>query len=113
MSEDELLTGIVEAAASGGWLTYHVRGFHPGIVQGHVGFPDVIAVHAERGLVVAMELKSDSGRVDEAQYRWLDGFRSAGVDARVVRPADYDITVAWLLGDRLIGGDVRVRRARR
>lgn len=107
MTEDELLTGVIEAAASGGWLTFHVRGWHAGIIQGHVGFPDLVAVHRERGLLVAIETKTATGRVDEAQERWLRALRAAGVDARVVRPDDYDELVDWLLGERLI------RRGRR
>lgn len=111
-TEDELLTGLVEAAAAGGWLTYHVRGWHPGIVQGHVGFPDLVCVHAERGLLAFLETKTETGRVDEAQERWLAALRAAGVDARVVRPADYEETWRWLVGDRLIAAG-RGRRAGR
>ena len=109
MTEDELLTGVIEAAASGGWLTFHVRGYHPGIVQGHVGFPDLVAVHRDRGLVVWIETKTATGRVDEAQERWHAALRAAGADVRVIRPDDYDATVEWLLGDRLLRGDRRIR----
>lgn len=102
MSEDDLLTGILGAAAAGGWLWYHVRGWHPGMIQGTVGFPDIVLVHAERRALVFIECKSATGKVDEAQERWLASLRVAGVDARVVRPADYDETWEWLVGDRLI-----------
>lgn len=113
MTEDELLTGLVEAAAAGGWLIFHVRGWHPGIIQGSVGFPDLVAVHAERAALVFIETKTETGRVDEAQVRWHTALRAAGVDMRVVRPADYDETWRWLVGDRLLATGRGTRRAAR
>src|SRR5258708_7888899 len=99
MSEDELLTGLLDAAAAGGWLTHHIRRTDLGLEQGNVGLPDVIAVHRERRAIVVIETKSAIGRVEREQQRWLDAFRAAGIDARVVRPADYDATWEWLVGD--------------
>lgn len=102
MTEDELLEGIVDALAAGGWLYQHVRRSDLAVIQGSVGFPDLVAVHPERGLLVFLELKSATGRVDPAQERWLTSLMVAGMDARVVRPEDYDETWQWLVGDRLI-----------
>jgi hypothetical protein len=102
MTEDELLTGLIDAAAAGGWLWYHVRGWHPGMIQGTIGFPDLVLCHAERRTIAFLECKAERGRVDEAQERWIAALRAAGVEARVVRPADYDETWTWLVGDRLI-----------
>lgn len=107
MTEDELLTGIVDALAAGGWLYQHVRRSDLAVIQGHVGHPDIVAVHPERALLVFLELKTATGRVEEAQRRWIEALAAAGINVRVVRPADYDETWQWLVGDRLI------RRGRR
>lgn len=102
MTEDELLTGVCDALAAGGWLYFHVRRSDVGIVQGNVGFPDLACVHAERGLALFLELKAAAGRVAEWQQRWLDAMRAAGLDARVVRPTDYPALVNEIVGDRLL-----------
>lgn len=102
MTEDELLTGLMDALAAGGWLAVHHRRSDLAIIQGRVGWPDIAAVHAGRRLFVVIECKTERGRVDPEQERWLSALQDAGVDARIVRPSDYDTIVEWLLGDRLI-----------
>jgi hypothetical protein len=81
---------------------FHIRRSDLGIVQGHIGFPDLCLVHARRRAVVFIEAKAARGRVDESQRRWLDALAAAGMDVRVVRPDDYDETWRWLVGDRLM-----------
>ena len=88
MTEDELLTAILDAAMWRQWRTHHIRRSDRAIQQGHAGFPDIIAVRGAR-LVVA-ELKSARGRVEEAQTAWLDTFRRTGAECFVWRPADLD-----------------------
>lgn len=102
MTEDDLLAGLVDAAASGGWLVFHIRRSDLGIIQGHIGFPDLVAVHAKRRAVVFIEAKAARGRVDESQRRWLDALAAAGMDVRIVKPDGYDETWRWLVGDRLM-----------
>lgn len=102
MDEDELLTGLLDAAAAGGWLVHHIRRSDLGLQQGHSGWPDIVAAHRERRKLVVIECKSATGRVEPWQEAWLRALRAAGVDARVVRPAEYDATWRWLVGDRLL-----------
>jgi hypothetical protein len=102
VTEDDLLAGLVDAAASGGWLVFHIRRSDLGIIQGHIGFPDLVAVHAKRRAVVFIEAKAARGRVDESQRRWLDALAAAGMDVRIVKPDGYDETWRWLVGDRLM-----------
>ena len=49
----------------------------------------------DRG-VMAIECKSARGRLTVEQSDWLDTLNAAGVPAVVVRPADYDETIATI-----------------
>lgn len=81
------LQGRVEALLLGaGWLVAHVRDARR---QRLTGLPDVIAVHPTRRRLLALELKTRRGRVTPEQQAWLDALAAAGVEARVVRPADW------------------------
>lgn len=97
MTEDELLIGITEALTISGWRWTHIRQSN-GITVGMSGLPDVVAVHPTRGLAIAWELKSETGQPTPDQLGWLHGFRGAGVDARLVRPSDYDVALDFILG---------------
>ena len=90
-----MLTGLLGAARLGGWLVHHDRRSDRALQQGDAGFPDIVAVHRERG-VIAWELKSEKGRLTDGQRRWLDAFRRAKVHTLVVYPSIYDAAVRWL-----------------
>ncbi len=109
MPEADLQAGIEDALAAGGWLYHHDEqalmrsGSIATSYSGQTGWPDIVAVHHERGLLVVLELKSHRGQLTAEQWRWLHAFEAAGIDVRKVKPADYDDLVDFLLGDRLIG----------
>lgn len=94
-TENELLNKVIHLAHLFGWRVVH---FRPAITrsgrwathgQGDVtGWPDIFAVRGERAM--ALELKSDRGRVTEAQYEWLESLSKAGVECHVCRPAGWD-----------------------
>lgn len=102
MTEEELFLGVTGALTAGGYRWHHVRRSDLAIQQGQSGFPDLLAVHPERGQVIVLELKSERGRVEPLQADWLDAFIACGIDARVVRPNDYQALVEELVGDRLL-----------
>ena len=85
MTEDELLTAILEAAAYLGWMIYHVRRSDLGIVQGTPGFPDLVL--AKGGRTLFLELKSWTGHLTDAQRRWLEAI---GDGAQIVTPDRLD-----------------------
>lgn len=101
-AEDDLLRGVTDALSAGGWLWTHVRRSDWALTMGTLGFPDVLAVHPGRRRLLVLELKATTGRASDDQLRWLEAFRSAGVDARLCRPSDYDALVDDLLGERLV-----------
>lgn len=98
MTEDELLQGITEALAFGGWRWTHIRR-SDGVTVGDPGLPDIIAAHPDRIHVLAWELKTTRGVVSRDQLAWLFALGRVGgdVDARIIRPADYDAALEVIL----------------
>ena len=97
MTEDELLAGITEALTFGGWRWTHILR-SDGVTMGSPGLPDIIAAHPDRPWALAWELKTQRGVVSPDQLGWLLAFRgSSGVDARIIRTADYDRALAVIL----------------
>lgn len=99
-TEDDLLTAILDAARLLKWRIYHVRRSDLAIVQGDVGFPDVVL--ARNGFVLFLEIKSDGGSPTEGQLRWMDALGGADLDAgrrhiaAIVYPRDLDRVLAFL-----------------
>jgi hypothetical protein len=89
MTEDELLTAILDAAKYLGWRAYHVRNSKAGIIQGDAGFPDLVL--ARKGEVRFVELKSATGRLTFDQAAWLNDLL-----ATIIRPADLDSFIEQL-----------------
>jgi hypothetical protein len=101
MTEDQLLTAVVEAAQLNGWRWHHVRRSDRAIQQGYGGFPDLVL--AKDGRILFLELKTARGVLAPGQSDWLDELRpldmpSEPITARVVRPADLDDVIRWLGG---------------
>ena len=103
--EKEFTRWALKQARANGWLAGHLSNHR--VVRrpdGQVfavpdkdadGFPDLILLHPEHGLVVA-ELKMPGRKPDLAQLLWLRGFRAAGVPVFVWEPADQDEIVELL-----------------
>lgn len=110
MTEDELLTGLLEGALLLGWRCHHVRNSKAGITQGTRGLPDLVM--AKDGRVVFIELKDERGQLTEDQWEWMLSIEPGGghyldpgahdtlgrVTALVVRPRDYDHVLRLLAG---------------
>jgi hypothetical protein len=91
MTEDDLLTGVMQLLTLRRWLWTHSRRSDRAILQGDPGFPDIIAVRPPR--LLAIELKSARGRVGPMQPEWLDRLQKSGAESYVWRPTD------WLSGE--------------
>lgn len=102
MTEDELLIGLTDALTIGGWTWTHSRRSDKAITMGHPGVMDLIAVHEGRQMMLAWELKDATGQPTYGQVAWLRGTAAVrSIDARVVRPADYDAALSTILSARL------------
>lgn len=110
-AEDAYLEGLIAAASAGGWLVHHDRRSDLALTQGAPGFPDILAAHPGRGLAIAWEVK-DGGYMTRDQAAWIGALGAAGLDARVIRPADYDAAIELLLGPRALSRPRRTVRAR-
>ena len=92
MTEKQLQAAVTEAAALGGWLSYHTFDSR----KSQPGFPDLVLVHPRRGVLYA-ELKTDTGRMTDPHRKWMNALSEAGAAWRLIRPADSAAVVQWLV----------------
>lgn len=85
---------IIQLARHCGFLAYHPFDSR----RSAVGYPDLTLIHAERRVILWVEVKRHDGIVTPAQERWREGIRAAGGDHRIWRPQDWDEIVATLKG---------------
>ena len=96
LSEKEFQAQVVSLARTLGWMTYHTFNSQ----RSNPGFPDLVMVRGER--VVFAELKSEKGRVSEAQKEWLAALNvladvpGSPVKVWMWRPSDWDDIVQTL-----------------
>ena len=90
MTEAQFQRQIVEYATLRGWRLYHTYDSR----RSAYGWPDLFLCRAERA--VAIEVKSERGKVTAAQEEWLLALQYAGIQALVVKPSGWD-TILRLL----------------
>ena len=83
MTEKELQANVVKLAKLRGWLCYHTYDSR----RSEPGFPDLVLV---KGIsVLFIELKSQKGRLSDAQARWLIELEGARQWVGVWRPSHW------------------------
>lgn len=101
MTENDLLTGVLDLFRVLGWRTIHVRpgrvahGWRTTISGDGVGWPDVFAVRGDR--LVACELKVARRKLTPEQDDWLVALDAAGVECYRWTDVDYIDTIASIL----------------
>lgn len=86
LSEREFQADVVHGLRQRGFIVWTV----PDMRMTTAGLPDLIAVHPDRAPLLMWELKTERGRVRPEQVRALAHLdRIPGIDARIVRPADW------------------------
>ena len=86
---------VISLAKRLGWLVYHTRdsrGSEP-------GFPDLVLV---KDTVLFVELKTDTGKLSEAQQMWQSRLKQAGAYCEVWRPMDME-AILKVLSNRHLG----------
>jgi hypothetical protein len=93
ISEQDFLNSVVELAHLMHWRVHHSRpawtekGYRTAI-QGDAGFPDLFLARKPR--IVIAEIKSDKGRISEAQSEWLLELKQCfGIELYLWRPDDW------------------------
>lgn len=92
ISENDFQLRVIQWVTYNGWLAYHTHDSRRSVE----GFPDLCCVPdarlrpdlAGQGAVF-LELKSEKGRVSAAQEKWVAALHAAGVEVRIIRPADW------------------------
>ena len=85
VSEKAFMSAVVDLARLTGWLCYHTFDSR----RSEAGFPDLVL--ARGGRLVFVELKTEQGRVTDAQSEWLEALALCpGVEVHVWRPGDWD-----------------------
>jgi len=101
ISESDFMSAVIDLGHLYGWRIAH---FRPGLSQSGryltavqadgAGFPDLVLVRQNNvgtATLIILELKSQKGRLSEAQKEWLAVLdKVPGVVARCARPADWD-----------------------
>ena len=96
ISEKEFMAQVVQLLKLFQWKYYHTYRS----TRSPEGFPDLILV---RGCVVlAVELKSEKGKVTEAQEEWLSALRKTAVKVKIWRPSDWEDIVKCLQNDNKV-----------
>jgi len=75
---------IVELAGYYGWLAYHTFDSR----RSEPGWPDLVLVRPPE--LLAVELKTDSGRLTVAQRRWLEALAACGIETHTWRPREFE-----------------------
>lgn len=94
MTEKQLQAAIVKTARLLGWRVYHTYDSR----RSEPGFPDLSMVKGDR--LVFAELKTEKGKVSDAQAEWLDALWQTS-ETYVWRPAQWlDGTVERVLREQ-------------
>jgi hypothetical protein len=84
VSEAKWQDTILRSARLQLWLAYHTYDSR----RSTPGFPDLVLVRPPR--IVVAELKTEHGRLSDAQKKWLAHFEQCpGVEVHVWRPSDW------------------------
>lgn len=92
MSEDNLLTSVLDMCKVLGLRTAHFRpartekGWRTAVSGDGKGFPDLVILGNR---LIMRELKAGRGYSSAEQRIWLNALFAAGVDATIWRPSDW------------------------
>lgn len=84
MSERAFQWRVVALARQLGWVEFHQFDSR----RSREGWPDLVLIRRPR--ILFLELKSESGKATEPQLETLAALQDCGLDARLVRPSDWE-----------------------
>jgi len=84
VTEKDFMASVLEFARVCRWRAYHTHDSR----RSEAGFPDLVL--ARSGRIIFAELKTESGRVNQAQREWLGALSACpGVEVHLWRPGDW------------------------
>jgi hypothetical protein len=92
MTEAEWTAKIREIAALYNWFTYHTHNSK----FSEKGWPDFVLGHPRRRRTIFAELKTETGKLSDAQRVWLTHLTACGFETALWRPSDMDTVLAVL-----------------
>jgi len=96
ITEKQFQQQIIDLAKLCGWKEYHTwKSIHS-----PAGFPDLILVRDKD--ILAIEVKSERGKVTEAQWNWLEALGKTQVEVYIWRPLDWEDIVRCLQREELV-----------
>ena len=104
IDEKAFMAAVLDLSAWFGWRRFHprtvqlIKGAHLTPYIGEAGFPDLVLVHRNRGIIFA-ELKTHRGRLTPQQELWRADLEAAGAEYYLWRPADWHFIEKRLRGD--------------
>jgi hypothetical protein len=104
VSEDEFQQSIIDLAHVLGYKVHHDRparqadGSWRTHIQGDTGFPDLVLAHKQKGRVIYIECKSESGKVSPEQQDWLDTLAACeNAEVYTSKPSEWEYIKAVLM----------------
>lgn len=77
---------VIEFARLSGWIAYHTFDSR----RSEPGFPDLVLARVGEFQPLFVELKSEKGRLSEAQVKWRETLMLGGGGYRLWRPSDWE-----------------------
>src|SRR5229473_2323984 len=97
MTEVEFTDEVLKWAKVYGWRRFHVRGNTRRLIQGDVGFPDLVLVRPPR--IIFAELKVGRNKMTSEQSQWRSDLRDCALPDLGVyewRPEDWTAILSVL-----------------
>lgn len=102
--ERDVQDAILRTARATGWRVMRVSDSRRPTRRGEqlvlvgdalcAGWPDLVLAREPR--LIAIECKTETGRLSQAQREWLDVLSACGVETHVARPSNLDEVLATL-----------------
>jgi VRR-NUC domain len=90
ITEKAFLAQVRYLARQFGWMEYHTHRSD----RSTPGFPDLCLCRPPS--IMMAELKTETGKLTEAQKQWLEAFSACGIETHVWRPADMAVIIERL-----------------
>jgi len=86
MTEKMFQGRVIQALKIAGYAHYHTYNS----IRSVKGFPDLIALNGKKKRIIAIEVKTETGKLTADQSEWLTLFSMCGVETWLLRPGQFD-----------------------